>query len=440
MNSIQERNVLYLEIKLRSPLALSSGEDEWTDSDILRDFDGNPFVPGSSLAGAFRTYLGKVKNEPCLMGYFANGSAGRMSSLYISDLLFRENPVTNVRDGVALNEYKTAVQGSKFDMEIMEANALGYFFVEYVIREKDDKQLMEDELSKIIQGIQSGEIRLGSKKTRGFGQFTIETLKEACFNKENYCDYANVYALTYWNGKNCPGNCLEKWLNRVDIQNNMIHITIPLLLTGGISIRRYAAKKGEPDFVQLTDHGEAVVPGSSLAGALRHRMKKILRELEKGGWSLPVSASTLIESSFGYVTGDQACSSNIIVGETEVKGATPLTMVRTGISRFESAVRDGTLYKEITYVGGTAQVEILVKKESYVEDTKWMVGLLLLAIKDLQNGLLAVGGQTAIGRGVFSSNGPILIDGKENEEDDWIANSLNSLGVFAQREAKKNGF
>ena len=31
----------------------------------------------------------------------------------------------------------------------------------------------------------------------------------------------------------------------------------------------------------------------------------------------------------------------------------------------------------------------------------------MLALKDLQNGFLAVGGQTAIGRGLFSADGPI---------------------------------
>ena len=50
-----------------------------------------------------------------------------------------------------------------------------------------------------------------------------------------------------------------------------------------------------------------------------------------------------------------------------------------------------------------------------------------MALKDMQNGFLAVGGQTAIGRGVFSANGPILIDGKEGKEDDFITNFLINM-------------
>ena len=54
-----KREVLYVQVQVTSPLSVSSGDNEWTDSDVLRDADGNPFVTGSSLAGAMRAYLGK---------------------------------------------------------------------------------------------------------------------------------------------------------------------------------------------------------------------------------------------------------------------------------------------------------------------------------------------------------------------------------------------
>ena len=54
----------------------------------------------------------------------------------------------------------------------------------------------------------------------------------------------------------------------------------------------------------------------------------------------------------------------------------------------------------------------------------WIIGILLLAVKDLQNGFLAVGGQTSIGRGIFEANGTLKIDGEENKEDAYIASSI----------------
>ena len=102
-------------------------------------------------------------------------------------------------------------------------------------------------------------------------------------------------------------------------------------------------------------------------------------------------------------------------------------MVRTGVSRFESAVKNGALYKEKTYVDGEATINIQVRKAKNPTDEKWILGLLMLTLKDLQNGLLAVGGQTSIGRGVFKANGPILINGEVEKEDDYIANALINL-------------
>ena len=68
MSRIIKKEVLKIYITLTSPLNLSSGESEITDTDIIRDWYGKPFVPGSSLAGAMRAYLDKAGNEDCIMG------------------------------------------------------------------------------------------------------------------------------------------------------------------------------------------------------------------------------------------------------------------------------------------------------------------------------------------------------------------------------------
>lgn len=125
----------------------------------------------------------------------------------------------------------------------------------------------------------------------------------------------------------------------------------------------------------------------------------------------------------------QACASNIIISEAEIEGAKPMTMIRTGVSRFESGVKDGALYKERTYVDGKVNLRLQIRRSADPEEEKWILGILLLALKDLQNGYLAVGGQTAIGRGVFSENGPLLIDGEAGREEEMIAEILTNMAV-----------
>lgn len=429
-HNVIKREVLYVKVQLTSPLSVSSGDNEWTDSDVLRDVNGNPFVTGSSLAGAMRAYLGKKKNDKeCFMGFArkdADGNDdGKMSALFVSDMIFNGEYISGIRDGVALNECKVAIDGSKFDMEIVEPRATAYFYMELTIRERDDERQIYQNLSQIFRGINRGEIRLGSKKNRGFGEFKILSVKHQTFDKTNFLKYADAYKENSWE---MVSDCLEQWLNNADVLSKMIHINVPLRMKGGISIRRYAVKKGEPDFVQLTDSFDnAIIPGSSMAGALRHRIEMILWDMKNAGIKLPENINRLLDIAFGYVHEDEACASNIIIGETKIKGGHSLTMVRTGVSRFESAVKQGTLYKEKTYVDGELDLHIMVRKSDHPADEKWILGLLLLAIKDLQNGLLAVGGQTAVGRGFFEARGPVVIDGKEGIEDEIVGELLKNM-------------
>ena len=146
-NRMVKKIMLYVQVRFLSPLNVSSGEDEWTDADLLRDGNGNVFVPGSSLAGAMRAYIRKEKNEPCLLGYTKkekNGQdTGKMSALFISDLTFDEQPLSGVRDGVELTAQKTTKTESKYDMEILEAGSRAHFFLELTVREQDNEAEMQ---------------------------------------------------------------------------------------------------------------------------------------------------------------------------------------------------------------------------------------------------------------------------------------------------------
>ena len=45
--------------QLASALSVGSGENRYSDGDIVRDSAGEPFIPGSSLAGIYRSFLEK---------------------------------------------------------------------------------------------------------------------------------------------------------------------------------------------------------------------------------------------------------------------------------------------------------------------------------------------------------------------------------------------
>lgn len=447
-NHVVKKIVFSIQVELDSPLCIANGKAGLTDADVIQDYEGTPFVPASSIAGAMRAYLWKEKNSRSLFGY-SEGEDGRMSALFLSDMVFKDGWELLVRDGVALDEKKTAVDGSKYDMQMIEAGAKAHFYAELTIRRDNGKRKEwndseEDyvrELAAALYGINSGKLRLGRKKTRGFGKMKLIQVRRVDFSANNYLKYAEVYrekdiwSEDVWKKKRTEGwSVWDAWKEQTESPTVYRHLQVPLCLQGGISIRQYAAKKGEPDFVQMVRRCKKsekekaeenpVIPGSSMAGALKHRLYTILQSLAENGLNIPVK--DILDIMFGYVEGDDAHISMIVIHETLIDGAVPLTVTRTGISRFESSARTRSLFMEKTYVGGTLNLEILIQKGLY-EDQEWMLGLLLLAIKDLQNGYLAVGGETSIGRGVFKKNGEILLDGQPLNVDRVIEEVLLNL-------------
>ena len=64
------KKVYYLlKMVAKSPLRIGADSNEETDSDLLVDGRGVPFIPGSSLAGALRSIESNVEMEKELFGY-----------------------------------------------------------------------------------------------------------------------------------------------------------------------------------------------------------------------------------------------------------------------------------------------------------------------------------------------------------------------------------
>ena len=396
-NPIIEKLIWHVKFRIEEPLCVSGGMDAATDMDVIKDFDGNPFVPGSSAAGAFKHYLEECGEDTALLGG-GSGDDSRMSPLLISDLRFEaDGDMIDERDGVKL-ENKRAVDGSKFDMEIVKIGTTGTLELELNIREKDkDSREIEwkDQVLRILGAVNAGDIRLGARKTRGFGRLSVTEVWEKAFSKDNVESW-----LEYM-----PGNTDGFTSVTVDKEGNQAlfaSIVFPLRLSGGISIRRYSARPGAADYETLTvnesdGNVSAVVPGSSWNGAIRSRAGEILSDFGVG------NVTNILREWFGYVDEKErtAKQSQVYIRESLIRGGTELEMVRNKIDRFSGGMAEGSLYRERSYFEGDLELELRVKKTC--PDWKALCGLLLLIAKDIEKGYLPVGGQTAVGRGIFES-------------------------------------
>ncbi|WP_346909181.1 RAMP superfamily CRISPR-associated protein [Faecalicatena orotica] len=465
-NKICGRLCIELEGSLASALSIGSGEQEKTDSDIILDSKGNPFIPGSALAGALRAYTGEIGREKEADQLFGKpkdelpgAASDRQSRIFVYDTQI-QNAQIGIRDGVRLGEAKTADYKSKYEIQIIESNANFKMRLEFIERESqkaqnDLKKLMNDDLRMVwnwVHGFTTGELRLGARSQRGFGQFKIEKVRIKTFNMEEQASYLEWLE---WDWEKPDAFILEesidithgaegqyaKWLRTEgkEAARKFIHcFEVPLDIPYTLLIRTYSTtfKRTDemPDYGQLTAGGrgeEALIPGSSIAGAFRSHIAKIIKEIahleswEKAQSRLnPFFGTWMKNDAKNDGTGDKILASRIIFEETVVKGGNQLPVFRNAIDRFTGGTVEGALYEEVPWAGGNVLLRIFLQKDRHKEGTQdsddIICGLLLWAILDLQAGILPIGGETAIGRGIFSNSGKkweeILLDGQPLSE------------------------
>ena len=121
--------MIYYQCKFRqaAPLRIGAGESEDSDSDVMTDMRGVPFIPGSGIAGVLRTYLSGDEAD-WLFGPVWSGTeekAIRESRVLVSDAVLPRNLKDGAfrivtRDGVGINDRGTVEQGAKYDFEVVE--------------------------------------------------------------------------------------------------------------------------------------------------------------------------------------------------------------------------------------------------------------------------------------------------------------------------------
>lgn len=429
--------------RLTSPLSVGSGENHLTDQDIIRDSRGVPYIPGTALAGVYRSLFSKGIAD----NYFGpkwteeeiqNSSKEGVNKLKDSDIVtydaypevYTEKLVTK-RDMVALDDYKTAVPGAKFDFQVLEP---GLTFVTYIEQNIDDPK-QQWVLDEIASAWMEGRISVGAKTSRGYGHTKAIKIDSAMFDlrseKEKESEQESpvreddkIKKLAEWLSFDMYDPKDKNWsmadkgqIGRICAENlsEKCSITLELRQQGGISVRQYTTEVDEADYKQLTarriageegenkKEGTPVIPGTSWAGAFRAQMGRLDSDFRKG--------CATAEKFFGKAKNKNKNSrkSRISFSESRITGGKWVVNTRNAIDRFTGGTVDGALYTEKTYYNGRTVLEITCdfsgngEKDFSVSENerKKFAETMAAAILDLNSGYMAVGGLTAVGRGLF---------------------------------------
>lgn len=268
---------------------------------------------------------------------------------------------------------------------VVETGTKFTFRIEVTIRDNDEEEKMKQIVDIILNGINSGEILIGLKQNRGYGKAKITLVKYKEFKKENISDLLSFK-------KYEKNNYNDYTINNSFKESKYDFLEFNLEQIGGISIRKYSAEKGDVDFEHIKSNGCPIIPGTSWAGLIRKSVKDYINELNIK--DLDLSNWFGVEKS----KNSNGQASNIIFEESTIKDGKEILLTRNKIDRFYGGASNRALFSEKAIYNGKTTLRIKIKK---TPDNRKIISVICLAIKDLDNGLIALGGQTSIGRGIF---------------------------------------
>lgn len=310
-------------IILDEALHIGSGEgSERTDALVVRDGNGNFYIPGTGFLGIFRNAVEKVapfiddfsscqskgtceNKEPdevdtCkLFGY--GGKGGKVSKVIFSNCtLDSAINISEIRDGVNIERIReTAVpeRRAKFDYEVIPKGSKFNFLIEISNPTEKDKKLLSIGFNELPMGYTG----IGAKTSIGLGDFELSIGSVFKLDTADFTQLKKYILDENYKGIEIP-NPLSRWSEGITIDSgkteneeerdipNVCSIkyklifTEPFLITSG-DPSMPGSEELDARFITTTcwhDNNWVEKPyliGSSLKGVYRSRCEKIVRTL-----------------------------------------------------------------------------------------------------------------------------------------------------------------
>src|SRR5690606_19803190 len=253
-----------------------------------------------------------------------------------------------IRDGVTIDpRSRTAEEGKKYDIELLAAGtSFDLNFELWVEREKRAALLRA--VATALHGFETGAIRLGMRKRRGFGRCRVEGWRVARYDMST--PQGIIGWLNHQDGSGEPAESIAGTLGVDDLGEHagrVCKVQATFKLDGSLLIRSDTGEGNDPDMVHLHSwrpgHGlRPVLSGTSLAGALRGRALRIINTLGKN--------PALIDDLFGkriQDNNDVPSGSRFIVHESVIQeGITDLVQNRVKLDRFTGGAYPQALFSQ----------------------------------------------------------------------------------------------
>lgn len=271
------------------------GGNEDVDHMIALNGENEPYVPGTSIAGAIRSWLLEVTDQATVERLFGKttGSAnkhtddGCASYIIIDDGLIDLGGQTidqllEIRDGVGIDRVTgTAAERAKYNRAVLPAGSRIALTMSLQLPPEDEslKQL----LGEILAAMTRNEVRFGAAKSRGLGRVKLEedlkisiqdlsTPKGILSLLTRKRDYVTIASLL----EKSPQSGSTRKIKGIAV----IDVTVKWKPDGPLMVKADydgIAVDSLPLTTAVPGGHTLVIPGSSIKGALRSHAERIMR-------------------------------------------------------------------------------------------------------------------------------------------------------------------
>lgn len=480
---IKERAIFCLSkivLESQSAHGIQSGLGDTThDVLLVRDANGLPALPGSSIAGVlrhrYREQFGK-ENEEAIFGnldhpswlsiqwgviHNANNQACE-GLLYESEIL--DDPILYklkedkplVRQRVRLNSFGTTVDHGKFDTTLIPAGARYSTFISYWCDGTDISKARWEKLQSLL----TQPLYMGHGTRSGSGLFNVIEHKNAIWDLRTEAGKEAYLARPRSRNEQTGLSPAQ-----VEEGEKLLTVTIPIEAEGGFRIgggevsllSTQINRTKIPDIlpqheIKIVWQGNKaklskivhLIPGSAIKGAIRHRVAYHYRRLT--GEFISASASHnramlargaeeshAVRVLFGFSASEDKNRDDIsqvreagclIFNDIHIEDADVTALMHNKIDRFTGGVIGGALFEE--EILWKPSIAIKINVLPYTTEIEPTVRQALQAtLEDLASGLLPLGAGGSRGLGTFT-----LSEGKSIDWSDggkWALQKENSL-------------
>lgn len=401
--SIIGKIVIQGDLILNSPLLIGDGagetSDNFKDIHVVKNSDGDSFIPGTSLCGVLREYMRDTDFD---MVQKIFGDADKMqSSIQIEDIKLENHKIIS-RDGVKIDGFTgTGIDGGKYDYEAIDRGAHGKLNLLMNLRachvddedfanEKYTLEKISDTIARLMKKLADG-IRIGALTAKGFGAVSVKNISADVY------DFRNKQGVIDWFTKNPSKKKLLPATEIFSASPDDFIVDADFVFNSSFIVKNYEVgavdKNNNISAVSLKSRDDFVIPGTSLKGLFRHRAEYILSK-----FNLP---EKILDELMGTADGDKKIKSRFIVSESYISPANvkEFPHTRNKIDRFTGGTLQGTLFTTKPIYQKNSGVPTLHIHFEIRKAEDFQAGLAIFLLRDLWLGKVAVGGEKSVGRG-----------------------------------------